>query len=139
MNTVFTSDQVEQLLAVLQATFGSLSVAYLYGSAAQDCMHAESDIDVAVDIGRPLTSAERWDAAQKLSISMKRDVDLVDFRDASDVLRQQILTAGRRIFVHDAVAQSSYEAGVLSEYLDFVARRAPLMQDIAARGAVYAK
>ena len=117
--------------------FDSLSAVYLYGSAAQDCMHADSDIDVAVDTGRELTSIERWNAAQRLSNRMMRDVDLVDFRHASDVLRRQILTTGRKIYARDAVAQSSYEAGILSDYLDFIAQRAPLMQDISHRGSVY--
>jgi uncharacterized protein len=100
-------------------------------------MSSASDVDVAIDIARPLTAQELWDAAHTLAAQVARDVDLVDFRLASDVLRHQILTTGQRLYAKDAVAQASYEAAVLSEYLDFVAQRAPLMRDIAARGSVY--
>ncbi len=102
-------------------------------------MRAESDIDLAIDIGRELTSPERWHAMQSLSVCSARDVRLIDFRVAGDVLRHQILTTGRRLFARNEAAQSSYEAAVLSEYFDFIAQRAPLMQDINERGYVYAR
>ena len=135
----FESTELARLLSELHATFPSLAAVYLFGSAAQGRMHAESDIDVAVDIGRELTSPERWHAMQALSIGMLREVDLIDFRVASDVLRHQILTAGRRVYARDEAAQSAYDAAVLSEYFDFIAQRAPLMQDIISRGSVYAR
>lgn len=139
MTASFESAQVATLLAELYATFPSLSAAYLFGSAAQDRLRADSDIDVALDFGREFTSNERWHTTQALSVCMKREVDLIDFRVASDELRHQILPTGRRLNARDAAAQSSYEAGVLSEYLDFIAQRAPLMQDIISRGSVYAR
>ena len=127
------------MLAELHATFTSLAAVYVFGSAAQNQMHTESDIDLAIDIGRVLTSVERWHTMQSLSVCLARDVDLIDFRVASDVLRHQILTTGRRLFASNDAAQSSYEAAVLSEYFDFIAQRAPLMQDINERGHVYAR
>ena len=139
MTASFDADHVATLLAELHTLFAALSAAYVFGSAVHNQMHAESDIDVAIDIGRELTSAERWHATQRLSLCMMRDVDLIDFRVASDVLRHQILTTGRRLFARNEAAQSSYEAAVLSEYFDFIAQRAPLMQDIARRGYVYAR
>lgn len=134
-NSAFT--QSSTLLKAIRAVLPTLAVAYLFGSASRDSMRRDSDVDVAVDVGRKLASTEQWDAAQALSLALGRDVDLVDFRAASDVLRHQILTTGRRIFVADVAAQDSYEAAVLSEYMDFIARRAPLMQDIRQRGTVY--
>ena len=102
-------------------------------------MLADSDIDVAIDIGRALTATECWHAMQQLSVSLMRDVDLIDFRTANDVLRHQILTTGRRLFARDEAAQASFEAAALSEYFDFIAQRAPLMRDIVERGRVYAR
>ncbi len=127
------------MLAELHATFASLAARYVFGSAAQNQMHAESDIDLAIDTGRELTSGERWHTMQSLSVCLARNVDLIDFRFAGDVLRHQILTAGRRLFASNDAAQSSYEAAVFSEYFDFIAQRAPLMQDISERGYVYAR
>ncbi len=139
MDSAFAANDAPALIEALRSMFGQLSAAYVFGSAATGRMGKDSDIDLAVDIGRALSGSERWEASQKLAVSLNRDVDLIDFRVASDVLRHQILTTGRRIYARDPVAQSSYEAAVLSEYLDFVARRAPLIQDIAARGHVYAR
>jgi uncharacterized protein len=139
MTASFGSTHIATLLAELHSLFASLSVVYVFGSASQNQMHSESDIDVAIDIGRELTSGERWHATQVLAVCLMRDVDLIDFRVASDVLRHQILTTGRRLFARNDAAQSSYEAAVLSEYFDFIAQRTPLMQDIAARGYVYAR
>lgn len=129
----------EQLLCELHLLFPTLSAAYLFGSAARDALTSDSDLDIAVDVGQPMTATKRWNAAQKLAARFSRDVDLIDFRVASAVLRHQILTTGQRLFARDPAAQASYEAAVLSEYLDFVAQRAPLMRDIAARGSVYVR
>ena len=128
-----------QLLEELHTVFPTLAAAYLFGSAARGQMLAESDIDVAIDIGRALTATECWNAMQHLAVRAGRDVDLIDFRTASDVLRHQVLTTGRRLFARDEAAQASFEAAALSEYFDFVAQRAPLMQDILERGRVYAR
>ena len=128
-----------QILRELQLLFPALSAAYLFGSAARDSLTSASDLDIAVDVGQPLTATERWNAAQTLAVVFSRDVDLIDFRVASDVLRHQILTTGQRLFARDPAAQASYEAAVLSDYLDFIAQRAPLMRDIAARGSVYVR
>ena len=130
---------VSQLLDDLHAAFPTLSAAYLFGSAARGQMLADSDIDVAIDIGRALSATECWNAMQHLAVRAGRDVDLVDFRTASDVLRHQVLTTGRRLFARDEAAQANFEAAALSEYFDFVAQRAPLMQDIFERGRVYAR
>ena len=129
----------EKLLTALHAALPTLSAAYLFGSAAHGRLQPQSDIDLAVDIGHAITPVARWEAMQTLSVALDRDVDLVDFRVASDVLRHQILTQGKRLFAKDPSAQASYEAAVLSEYMDFIAQRAPLMNDIAKRGAVYAR
>ncbi len=130
---------VSQVLDELHTVFPSLSAAYLFGSAARGQMLADSDIDVAIDIGRALSTTECWNAMQHLAARAARDVDLIDFRTASDVLRYQVLTTGRRLFARDGAAQASFEAAALSEYFDFVAQRAPLMQDIVERGRVYVR
>ncbi len=128
-----------QVLHELRALFPTLSAAYLFGSAARDALTSASDLDIAVDVGQTMTATERWNGAQTLAAVFARDVDLIDFRVASDVLRHQILTTGQRLFARDPAAQASYEAAVLSDYLDFIAQRAPLMRDIAARGSVYVR
>ncbi len=127
------------ILRELQSVFPELSAAYLFGSAARDELSSDSDLDIAVDVGQPMPATVRWDAAQKLAAVFSRDVDLIDFRVASDVLRHQILTTGQRLFAAHPTAQASYEAAVLSDYLDFTEQRAPLMRDIAARGSVYVR
>lgn len=130
---------VSQVLDELHTVFPSLSAAYLFGSAARGQMLPDSDIDVAIDIGRALSATECWNAMQHLAVRAGREVDLVDFRTASDVLRHQVLTTGRRLFARDEVAQAIFEAAALSEYFDFIAQRAPLMRDIVERGRVYAR
>lgn len=130
---------VSQVLHELHTVFPSLCAAYVFGSAARGQLRANSDIDLAIDVGRALSTAECWNAMQHLAVRTARDVDLIDFRTASDVLKHQVLTTGRRLFARDEVAQASLEAAALSEYFDFVAQRAPLMQDIVERGRVYVR
>ena len=75
--------QSSTLLTAIRAVLPTLAVAYLFGSASRDGMRRDSDVDVAVEVGRELALTELWNAARALSLALSRDVDLIDFRAAS--------------------------------------------------------
>jgi uncharacterized protein len=127
----------ENARSAIASLFPALRAAYLFGSAQHLDFNINSDIDIAVDVGRPLEAVERFDAGLALAAKLKWDVDLIDFRTANTVFRHRILTTGVRLFAIDPVAQDIYEAAVRTDYLDFVARRQPYLDDIRTRGRVY--
>ena len=97
-STMLPSDAV--LLAALErhlpATGRALAV-YLFGSAASGALRDDSDVDLAVLAESEFDPVVLFDAAQRLATELRRDVDLVDLRRASAVMRAQVIANGRRL------------------------------------------
>lgn len=83
-------------MAALAALPG-LRLAVVFGSVVGGRQRADSDLDVAVDAGRPLTCEERMLAIEALAHTFARPVDLVDLRTCGEPLLGQILAKGRRV------------------------------------------
>jgi uncharacterized protein len=110
---------------------------YLFGSVAAGEEHASSDVDLAFLAARPLDPEARWRLQERIAARLGRSVDLVDLRAASTVMQVQIIDRGR--LLHDArpTERAHFEAITLSEYADLNERRAGILADISARGAVH--
>lgn len=100
--------------------------AYVFGSFLTESFGGESDVDLAVDLGEPLSWDARARLVQKLSDAAGRDVDLVDLPTADPVIRVQVLRYGRLLVENDSAARHRFEARALGEYLDLKLDRAPV-------------
>ena len=66
------------------------------------------------------------------------DVDLVDLRSASTVLRVEVVAHGRVLHEADSTVRETFEATVLAAYARLNESRRELLRDAIARGRVYA-
>ena len=66
-------------------------VIYIYGSVLGCGFNNESDIDIAVIADSMIDSTALYYLSADLSVVLKRDVHIVDFLAATDVLRIEIL------------------------------------------------
>jgi predicted nucleotidyltransferase len=66
----------------------------LFGSAAKEALRQDSDIDISFMNDFPSSTYDVFLVAQELADLLKREVDLVDFRQASTVLQAQIVANG---------------------------------------------
>ena len=130
-------DTEEKLVALLHQAIPSLYGIYLFGSAAAGEMREDSDIDIAVLAEQALPPVELWGLAQKLASVAARDVDLVDLRTASAVMRVQVVANGRRIASFDRLACEDFEDFVYSDYARLNEERAGILADVQQRGSVY--
>jgi len=126
-------EKLEPLVDRLCRQIPSLLGAYLFGSAAHDQVHSESDVDIAILAERPQNPATLWDLAQTLTQMVGRDVDLIDLRRASAVLRMQVIGNGRRLFCNDPALCETFEDFVYSDYARLNEERAGILQDVARR------
>ena len=115
----------------------SIVAIYRFGSWDTPQARSDSDIDLAVLPGQPLSNLERWELSQKLAQIASRDVDLVDMRCASTVMRLQIIAHGERIYCADEAAASRFETAVYSGYARLNEERREILADIRDRGSVY--
>lgn len=74
-----------------------LRQAIVFGSMATGTARADSDLDLAVDIGRVLTAEERLALIADLATFCGRPIDLVDLRSVGEPLLGQILQHGQRL------------------------------------------
>jgi len=111
---------------------------YRFGTWGTPQERSDSDIDLAISSGQKLFNLDRWELSQKVAQVVSRDVDLVDMRRASTVMRLQIVAHGERIYCADEVAASHFETIVYSAYARLNEERHEILADIRARGSVYA-
>lgn len=71
--------------------------AIVFGSVAAGRARADSDLDLAVDLGRPLAAEDHRSLVARLATLSGRPVDLVDLRTVGEPLLGQILRHGRRL------------------------------------------
>lgn len=113
----------------------------VFGSAANERMRPDSDIDVAYmsDQGRNAGEHERFVLAQEMAGILDRDVHLVDLRQASTVLQAQVVSRGKVILDREPLRRQEFFLRVLKEYARLNEERAPILEKIKERGTIYAR
>ena len=115
---------------------GAIAV-YLFGTWGSPHQRKDSDIDLAVLPKTPLDAVACWELAQQLAAEAGKDVDLVNLRTASTVLRAQIIAGGERLHCTDENRCSEFEDFVFSDYARLNEERRGILEDIQRRGSVY--
>ncbi|HZN91603.1 MAG TPA: nucleotidyltransferase domain-containing protein [Myxococcales bacterium] len=110
---------------------------YLFGSMARGDESVRSDLDLAM-LGRgPLDPVFRWELQQRLAVAAGCDVDLVDLRAASTVLRVQVLRDAQLLFESERNARALFEATALSMYARLNEERRGIIEDVLRSGRIY--
>ena len=104
-----------------------------FGSAAEDRLRADSDLDLAVLMPQALEPLRRFDAAQELGLRLGRDVDLVDLRAAPPVLRAQVVGRGQRLQAAEVDVADRFAMYALAEYARLNEERAPVLRALGVR------
>jgi len=86
-------DRLQDLLAQR----GDVELAIVYGSVAAGKAGFDSDLDLAIDLGRELSVADKIELISDLAGLIGRPVDLVDLRTVGVPLLGQILAHGKRL------------------------------------------
>lgn len=93
----------EDLLRSLLATRTDVRLAILFGSLATGRARAESDVDIAVDLGKTMSAEDKMALIGAIADATGRPVDLVDLRAVGEPLLGQILQHGKRLLGKDTV------------------------------------
>jgi predicted nucleotidyltransferase len=91
-------------LPPLEEELPGLVAAYLFGSRARGDATAGSDVDLAVLCVTPLDPLERWKLQERIASRLGSNVDLVDLRSASTVMRARVLADGIVVVDRDPTA-----------------------------------
>lgn len=91
------NDQVLHQVQVALGRFPEISVAAVFGSAADGTASPGSDVDVAVQASHELDADTKIALIESIALETGRAVDLVDIRRAGQPLLDQIVTRGVQI------------------------------------------
>lgn len=80
----------------------------------------------------------RFELAQELAARVHCDVDLVDLRASSTVLRMQVISTGTCLFSADAAARRRFETYVFSAYACLNEERRDILKRVREEGRIYA-
>lgn len=127
-----------RIVTVLREVLPDVAATYRYGSFGGAHQRPDSDLDLAVPGQQKPDAATRLQLSDLLAAQMGCVIDLNDMRSLPVTLCVQIVTQGRRLFAtHPAIA-AAYDSRVLSEYAELNEFRRPILDDIRARGSIYA-
>lgn len=129
-------DQKQKIIDYLCSVF-SPDVIILFGSFAKGTARSDSDIDLAILTDHPGTPYELFIAAQKLAEELGRDVDLLDLKAASTVLKAQVIGHGSILFCSDENKRQWFFTRSFSEYVQLNEDRAPVLKKIRKDGRIY--
>ena len=113
-----TNPIIQEIKAVL-STYPRIHLAILFGSIATNTARADSDLDLALRAGQPLSTQEKMHLIAALAEELGRPVDLVDLATVGEPLLGEILVHGQRILGDDTVYAQLLNRHVL-EQADFV-------------------
>ena len=115
----------------------SVIAIYGYGSHARDEARPTSDVDLAVLACHSIPAERLFELAQDLAVKLHRDVDLLDLRTASTVMRVHVIATGQCLLTQDDRATAEFEMYAYADYARLNEERRDLLKTITKRGLVY--
>ena len=111
----------------------------LFGSAANGTLRDDSDIDLAFLSEKELDAYAVFCIGQDLASLLGRDVDLIDIKKASTVLKARIIGTGRALYCSNESKKHEFQIRALKEYALLNEERKVILDRIQERGSVYEK
>jgi predicted nucleotidyltransferase len=112
-----------------------VTLAFIFGSFIGGRMSEESDIDLAILFKKAPDLNNYMELKEKLSDSLKREVDLIILNTAPPIIKFQILKQGL-IFKQDERAYSDFFIQTIKEYDDLKYFRKEVEKNLL-RGRIY--
>ena len=103
---------------------------YIYGSFAENRLRPDSDIDIAFLTWEKISAVDKWKIQEELASLLDIDIDLVDLKDASVVLRAEVVENGTRIYTQNEYECDNFEVTTYSMYADLNETRKDILNDI---------
>lgn len=128
-----------EIAQILRDAVPGLLAVYRFGSSVAGTARPDSDVDVAVLAAEPIDAVTRFEIQEDLGRRLGRDVDLIDLRQASTVMRMQVLSGGRLLASYDTAAQEAFEDHTYSAYARLNEERREILAQIRHEGRVHGR
>jgi len=117
-------------IARILARDDRIEAAYLLGSAVEDRLRADSDVDIAVlpIMGQRIDDISRVSLATELFAAAGRTVDIGVLSSSNLVYARQAILTGIRIYVRDRTSADEAAARFMGMYAFFNEERAEVLR-----------
>lgn len=112
---------------------------YLFGSYAKGIAREDSDIDLGIYTDNMITTYELFMAAGRLSMKLKKDVEIINLKDISTVFAAQIVITRDVLYCEDENLRANYEIRILKDYAKLNEERQVILDVIKEDGKIYEK
>lgn len=112
-------------------------VIYLFGSSVKGTFREDSDIDIAFLSKQNFSDYELFILSQELADIVKRDVDLINLKNASTVFKVQIIYNGEKIYCNEDTKVAYFEMYAFKDYALLNEERDVILKAIKKRGSIY--
>jgi predicted nucleotidyltransferase len=131
----------DEIVRVVVAAYPTVQAVYLFGSYGTEYERQSSDVDIALLLppieARQAGTLIMSELLFTLEALLKKDVDLINLRRVSTVLRKEITFTGRRVYCADTYAADEFEMLTLSYYQKLNEERAELLAEGLRDGRFY--
>jgi predicted nucleotidyltransferase len=131
---------MEDITAVLKDYFkdkDEVILVFIFGSAVNDRLTKQSDIDIAVLFRQLPNFKEMLCLKNDLSELIKRETDIVILNNSSPIIRMQVLKNGVMVVNKDSAIYNDFFVRTIKEY-DDLKRVRKESEDKILRGKIYA-
>ena len=129
-----TKNEIQTILTNL--LINKADFALLFGSwiKGNDLVNAESDVDCGVFFRSEIVDDKSYfDIAEQFESIVGRKLDLVCLNTADIIIAAQIVATGEKLFSHSQNQFDTYQANVISRYIDFKQSRKIIEKNILIR------
>ena len=121
MNSADTLDQIAVALQQWAESRADVDAVWVFGSVAKGKTRPGSDTDIAVLFahGKQPRGMEKLDLMMELSDCIGGDVDVVIMNTVGELLSNQVLRFGTKVYSRDAVRTALFEIAEWGKYSDY--------------------
>jgi predicted nucleotidyltransferase len=127
---MLSKEKKHRIIKKLQQKIEGLAGVYLFGSYADGMVNPQSDLDIAFLTSQKIPHLLRWEIQEDLASILDTDVDLIDIKDASVILRTEIIENGILIHAGNLLECEKFETVTYSMYADLNEARIDIINDI---------
>lgn len=116
-------NEIEKKIKKILINKLSPKLIYIFGSMVKNRVRNDSDIDIAILTEKQIDEYKLYMISQQLADELKREVDIVDLKNASTVFKAEILRNGKLIYNSDNQEKMHFQLGILQDYVFLNERR----------------
>lgn len=130
-------NEIEEKIKTILVNELSPKLIYIFGSIVANRVRDDSDIDIAILTDKKIDEYQLYMISQQLADELKREVDIVDLKDASTIFKAEIIKNGKLIYNSDNLGKMYYQLEVLRDYTFLNERRQEIIDKLKKKVAKY--